>query len=202
MSYIINIWEIHDFCASHGRVIPHYSDSQGHFTKFHCADRSHDASDIIICSEGQGVQVGTMFGILSMRGYIIEYNDKNEYLFCTEKEMEALKQESEIEKARIKQKRKEAEESRPENPARPRGVKITKEVMDISYKAYEKCTIYPVKLKCLTFSPVMAATERECEDDCIFPTCPFYSKVNLDWKRHQHSDDYDEFIAEHAKRVF
>ena len=109
MSYIINTWDLHDFCYSHGRVIPHYFDNEGHFTKFHCADRRHDNSETIICSEGQGVQIGTMVGILTMKGYVVEFNDKDQYLFCTKDELELLKEESEREKALIDQQRKEAE---------------------------------------------------------------------------------------------
>ena len=56
MSYIINIWDVYDFCATHGRIIPHYEDSEGHFTKFHCADKRHDDSDIVVCSISAQIQ--------------------------------------------------------------------------------------------------------------------------------------------------
>ena len=94
MKRIVRIWDLHDFCYSHGRIIPHTVGGSIEFTRFHCADRSHDDSETIICSEEIGVCEASLSGILSMRGYVIEFADQDEYFFCTKSELEALKEES------------------------------------------------------------------------------------------------------------
>jgi len=210
MSYIINIWELHDFCYSHGRVIPHYYDNEGHFTKFHCADRRHDDSETIICSDGQGVQIGTMVGILTMKGYVVEFNDKDQYLFCTKDELELLKEESEREKALIEQQRKEAEANAPEHPARPRGVKISAEVQDRRFQSYYACPDFKSKIDYARarglLTPPYALGDysfREllCKEDCIFPNCPFYELRLLSELRHNHREDYDTWVIEFTKNA-
>lgn len=194
MRRITKISKLHDFCACNGRVIPHLLQPHSNnpdFRAFHCADKSHDDSETIDFSPLMETAKATFGGILSMRGYVLEYSEGN-YIFCTEEELEQYKEEDE--KARL-----EYESSRPENPARPRGVKITRDMMDLSYKAYEKCTIYPVKIKSFKFSPQLCAATTTCTEDCIFCTCPFYDRRLLSELRHNHWDDYDEWVMEHFK---
>lgn len=80
------------------------------------------------------------------------------------------------------------------NPARPKGVKITREIQDTSYRAYAACTVYNRKVKTTVF------IEDVCKDDCIFPTCPFYSKWAF-MSLYQHMTDYDEWIVDAYQRM-
>ncbi len=203
MKRIVRTWELHDFCHSHGRVIPHTVGGSTEFTKFHCADRSHDDSETIICSDGIGVCEATLFGILSMRGYVVEFADQDEYLFCTESELETLKAESKLAEEEYRKKEEERKAAAPENPARPRGLKISRSDMVIEYKAYEKCLDYPVKMHYARsrgwLTPPYYLGDYSyksllCKDDCIFCHCPFYVINLLDELRHNHRNDYDEWV--------
>lgn len=208
MKRIVRIWDLHDFCYTHGRVIPHTKGSSKEFTNFHCADKSHDDSETIICSEGIGVCEATISGILSMHGYVVEFADQDEYLLCTDSELEKLKEESK--QAEVEQRKKEEErmDGLPENPARPRGLKITRSDMVIEYKAYERCLEYPVKMQYarsrgwLTppyYLGDYSYTSLLCKEDCIFCHCPFYATNLFDALRHNHRDDYDKWVLSYFK---
>lgn len=95
-----------------------------------------------------------------------------------------------------------------ENPARPRGLKITRADMVIEYQAYKKCTEYPVKMhagRALGYlTPPYSwgdssYVELLCKEDCIFCHCPFYDRSLLDELRHNHRSDYDEWVMEYFK---
>lgn len=97
MSTIVNIWLLKDFCATHGRVVPHYTDEKGHFTEFHCTDMQNNDSETIICSEEQSSQINYLEAITEvplMSGYVVEFDDNENYLFCTKTELNAIKQQS------------------------------------------------------------------------------------------------------------
>ena len=198
MSYIINIWDLHDFCATHGRIFPHYDDNEGHFTKFHCADKMHDDSDIVICSEGQGVQTGNFLGLLTMHGYVVEFNDKSEYLFCTSSELENLKQQSKIEKEKYEKNKRNIDEQS-EHPAKPKGIKISAEMQDRRFQSYCICPDYKRKIHQVNIMPGLNNNYLLCEDDCIFPNCPFYQKMLLLEYTHNHMHDYDTWVVEFNK---
>lgn len=208
MSIIKKSWELHDFCYTHGRVIPHTNGSSADFTVFHCADKSHDDSENIICSKGIGVCQATLIGILAMSGIVVEFEDKDEFLLCTESEFAELKAISNKEKEAQYDKHIENINSTNSNPARPAGVKITRAIMDISYKAYTKCTDYPVRMMAARARGFLTPPyifgdyshyELICKDDCLFPSCPFYSKRLLDQLRHNHRNDYDEWVVAYMK---
>lgn len=84
----------------------------------------------------------TMVGILTMRGYVIEYS-KGNYIFCTEEELEYYKEQDK--KAQFEYETKQRDNTS-ENPARPNGVKITRDCMVIEYQSYKACTEYPVRM--------------------------------------------------------
>lgn len=97
MSTIVNIWLLKDFCATHGRVVPHYTDEKGHFTEFHCTDMQNNDSETIICSEEQSSQINyleAIAGVPLMSGYVVEFDDNEKYLFCTKNELNTIKQQS------------------------------------------------------------------------------------------------------------
>lgn len=203
MKRIVRIWELRDFCYSHGRVIPHTIGGSTDFTRFHCADRSHDDSATIICSDGIGVCEATLSGILTMYGYVVEFADQDEYILCTEQELEILKEESRLAEEAYRKNENESEVTTPENPARPRGLKISRSDMVIEYKAYEKCLDYPVKMHYArsmgwltppyTYGDYSYAS-LICKDDCIFCHCPFYDLSLLNKLRHNHRNDYHEWV--------
>lgn len=208
MRRIVQIWELHDFCHSHGRVIPHTNGMSVEFTRFHCADRRHDDSNTVVCSKGIGTCEATFAGILSMNGYVVEFANEDDYLLCTEKELEVYKEESKQAEIEEEKNKKDKEALLPENPARPRGLKITRSDMVIEYKAYEKCLEYPARkhearvLGYLTppYNMFDYSYKRMlCKDDCIFCHCPFYSLMNFEELRHNHRSDYDEWAMEHFK---
>lgn len=209
MKRIVRTWGLHDFCHSHGRIIPHTIGGSTEFTRFHCADRSHDDSETIICSDGIGVCEATLFSILSMRGYVVEFADQDEYLLCTESELEFLKAESKLAEEEYRKKEEERKATAPENPARPRGLKISRSDMVIEYKAYEKCLDYPVKMLYARsrgwLTPPYYLGDYSyksllCKDDCIFCHCPFYATNLLDELRHNHRNDYDEWVLTFFKK--
>jgi hypothetical protein len=208
MKRIIRTWELHDFCHSHGRIIPHTVGGSTEFTRFHCADRSHDDSETIICSEGIGTCEATLFGIVSMKGFVVQFAEEDEFLLCTEAELEKLEEESKQAKLEEEQKRKEKEALLPENPARPRGLKISRSDMVIEYKAYEKCLEYPIKMHTARslgyLTPPYYLGDYSyksllCKDDCIFCHCPFYATNLFDELRHNHRSDYGEWVLTYFK---
>lgn len=42
-------------------------------------------------------------------------------------------------------------------------------------------------------------TELLCKEDCIFCHCPFYARNLFDELRHNHRNDYDEWVIEYFK---
>jgi hypothetical protein len=119
-----------------------------------------------------------------------------------------LKEKSDKERAEQKANNKEEINIRNSNPARPEGVKITRDIMDISYKVYTKCTEYPVRLMAARSRGYLTPpyewgdntyTELLCKEDCLFPSCPFYDRRLFDELRHNHRSDYDEWILTYMK---
>ena len=99
-------------------------------------------------------------------------------------------------------------ETRLINPARPEGLKITREDMIIEYKAYEKCTEYPIRLAGAKSRGYLdppyyfgdySFREFLCKEDCIFCHCPFYDIRLLEELRHNHRHDYHDWVMEHFK---
>lgn len=87
---------------------------------------------------------------------------------------------------------------------------ITKEMQDASYRAYDKCHFFANKIryglaKGYFTKPYIygdhSYQELICKDDCLYPTCPFYWIGNLDELRHNHLDDYDEWVVEHYQAL-
>ena len=199
MRRLLRVSKLPDFCMGNGRVIPHLlNPSNPDFRSFHCADRRHDDSETIDFSPKMETAQATMVGILTMSGYVLEYSEGH-YIFCTEEELDFYKEADKEAAEKERQEKLEREAREPENPARPRDVKITRDMMDLSYKAYEKCTIYPVKIQSFKFSPQLRATTGICQEDCIFCTCPFYAQRLLSELRYNHWNDYDEWVMEHFK---
>jgi len=208
MKQIANYWELHDFCLTHGRVVPHLHGAGAEFTRFHCEDSRHDSCDTIVCSDSMGACNATMAGILSMKGYVVEFVDEDNLLFCTSSELDVLIKESELAKKEEMERKMKEDSLKPENPARPRGLKITRADMVIEYKAYEKCLDYPVKMqkaRALGYlTPPYSFGDSSyvdmlCKDDCIFCHCPFYARNFLDELRHNHRTDYDEWVLDYFK---
>jgi hypothetical protein len=205
MKKILRFWELRDFCGMYGRVTPHLTEANK-FTSFHCEDRCHDASETIHCSEGIGVCEYTLFGILSMRGYVVQFASQDDMLLCTEEELKKLQEESKAVEEREREEAAKKELGRPENPARPRGVKITREIQNTEYKAYAICPNYKVKHNQFHFSPITRPRGYDiynyvCTEDCLFPTCPFYSKWAVANYANNHFADYDDWIVEAYKNL-
>ena len=146
----------------------------------------------------------TMVGILTMRGYVIEYSEGN-YIFCTEEELEYYKEQDK--KAQFEYETKQRDNTS-ENPARPNGVKITRDCMVIEYQSYKTCTEYPVRMSIAKAKGYLTPpyifwdssyTELLCKEDCIFCHCPFYARNLFDELRHNHRTDYDEWVMEYFK---
>ena len=82
-------------------------------------------------------------------------------------------------------------------------------MQDTSSRAYDKCFIFANKVKYgiakgYFTKPYLLGDEsyREliCKDDCLYPTCPFYQLGNLIELRHNHQDDYDEWVFENYQK--
>lgn len=52
-----------------------------------------------------------------MRGYVVEFADQDEYLLCTESELESLKAESKLAGEEYRKKEEERKAAAPDNPA-------------------------------------------------------------------------------------
>lgn len=200
MSIIKNHWELHDFCHEYGRIIPHTIGSSTDFKVFHC---SRNDSEIIRCSEGVGICQATLIGVLTMSGIVVQFEDKDEYLLCTESEFSDLKSVSDKEKELCRREEEKCPNANSTNPARPAGVKITRDIMDISFMAYSKCTEYPIRKMAAKSRGYLTPpyywgdnsyTELICKEDCLFPSCPFYDRRLFDELRHNHRNDYDEWV--------
>lgn len=170
---ILKKWELSDFCGIYGRVIPHYLPDGKHFVSFHCRNQNGNTPTI---------KVDASFGKLmfvDLWGYnksVVQIGD--DYLLCSNEMADALEKEH-----------KERETQQPT---------ITREMQDASYKAYEKCTTYEVKIESLFFNSMMLQNRYNliCKNDCLFPTCPFYSKWAIDNRTYTHREDYDEWIVD------
>lgn len=98
--------------------------------------------------------------------------------------------------------------SAPENPARPKGVEITRANMRIEYKIYHQCPVYRININAarslgyLTPPYILGDYSYKqllCKDDCLFCHCPFYAQNLFDELRHNHRADYDEWVMEYFK---
>ena len=207
MRRLLRISKLQDFCMCNGRVIPHLlhpCSNNPDFRSFHCADKRHDDSETIVFSPKMETAQATMVGILTMNGYVIEYSE-GEYIFCTEDELEFYKEQDK--KTQIECAPKQPEKSI-DNPARPKGVRITRDCMVIEYQSYNTCTEYPVRMSIAKAKGYLTPpyifgdssyTELLCKEDCIFCHCPFYARDLFDELRHNHRTDYDEWVMEHFK---
>lgn len=207
MRRLLRISKLQDFCMCNGRIIPHLlhpCSNNPDFRSFHCADKRHEDSETIVFSPKMETAQATMVGILTMSGYVIEYSE-GEYVFCTEDELKFYKEQDK--KAQIEFAAKQPEKSA-DNPARPKGVKITRDWMVIEYQSYKACTEYPVRMTIAKAKGYLAPpyifgdssyTELLCKEDCIFCHCPFYARNLFDELRHNHRTDYDEWVMEYFK---
>lgn len=207
MRRLLRISKLQDFCMCNGRVIPHLlhpCSNNPDFRSFHCADKRHDDSETIDFSPKMETAQATMVGILTMRGYVIEYSEGN-YIFCTEEELEYYKERDK--KAQFEYETNQRDNTS-ENPARPNGVKITRDCMVIEYQSYKTCTEYPVRMSIAKAKGYLTPpyifgdssyTELLCKEDCIFCHCPFYARNLFDELRHNHRTDYDEWVMEYFK---
>ena len=91
-----------------------------------------------------------------------------------------------------------------QHPARPTGVKITRENQIKTYQAYIKCPDFLKKIPTIN-NPVyrrelanrpFAMHDMLCKEDCIFPTCPFYDGWSIINRVVNHPDDYDEWVVQ------
>ena len=207
MRRLLRFSKLQDFCMCNGRVIPHLlhpCSKNLDFRSFHCADKRHDDSETIDFSPRMETAQATVVGILTMRGYVIEYSEGN-YIFCTEDELEYYKKQDR--KAQMECETKQVESSS-KNPARPNGVKITRDSMVIEYQSYKACTEYPVRMSIAKSKGYLTPpyilgdnsyTELLCKEDCIFCHCPFYARNLFDRLRHNHRTDYDEWVMNYFK---
>ena len=87
---------------------------------------------------------------------------------------------------------------------------ITPEMQDSSYRAYDNCPKFADKVRYGMakgyFTPPyifedFSFRELICKEDCLYPTCPFYGLKNLIELRHNHRDDYDEWVVEYYQRL-
>lgn len=171
-------WELSDYCGIYGRVIPHYVQDGKHFVSFHCSN-SEGNTPIINVDESLGEMK-----FVDLFGYnisVVQIN--NELILCTNEKADILEK---------KYKKLEL----------PQQV-ITREMQDTSYKAYEKCLKYEVQIESLCFSPMMLQNRYSmiCKEDCLYPTCPFYSKWAIDNRAFQHEKDYDEWVVEAYQKL-
>lgn len=171
-------WELSDYCGIYGRVIPHYVQDGKRFVSFHCSNREGDTPTIKVDESLGEIRFVDLFGYNKS---VVQIN--NELILCTNEKAEAL--EKEYNKREVSQQ------------------KITREIQDTSYKAYEKCLKYKVQIESLYFSPIMLQSRYSmiCKEDCLYPTCPFYSKWAIDNRAFQHEEDYDEWIVEAYQKL-
>lgn len=80
--------------------------------------------------------------------------------------------------------------------------------MVIEYQSYKTCTEYPVRMSIAKAKEYLTPpyifgdssyTELLCKEDCIFCHCPFYARNLFDELRHNHRNDYDEWVMEYFK---
>ncbi len=76
--------------------------------------------------------------------------------------------------------------------------RITREMQDASYLAYSKCHKYNVKMQSFLIQNHIIHTLPQvvCKEDCLYPTCPFYSIWTITNRALSHKHDYDEWIVE------
>lgn len=174
-------WLLSDFCGIYGRVVPHYLPDGKHFKSFYCSNRYDDTPTINVDESLGEIQFFDLFGYNKS---IVKIDDN--YILCTNEKADFL----------------EMEHRSAEAPSQT-SARITRDMQDTSYKAYEKCKMYATKIKSLFFNPVMLQNRYSliCKEDCLYPTCPFYSKWAIDNRAFQHKEDYDEWIEEAYKNL-
>lgn len=173
-------WELSDYCGIYGRIIPHYVQDGRHFVSFHCSNREGNTPTIKVDESLGEIKFVDLFGYNKS---IIQIN--NELILCTNEKADTLEK-----------KYKELELSRQ--------VYITRDMQDTSYKAYEKCHKYEVQIESLFFNPAMLQNRYSmiCKEDCLYPTCPFYSRWAIDNRTFQHKEDYDEWVVEAYLKLY
>lgn len=166
-------WELSAFCGIYGRVIPHYLPDGKHFVSFHCSNRDGNTPTIKVDDSLGELRFVDLFGYNKS---VIQIGD--DYLLCSNEMVEDLEKEHKERKTQQ--------------------LIITREMQDTSYKAYEKCTTYKVKIESLFFNSMMLQSQYSliCKNDCLFPTCPFYSKWAIDNRAYTHREDYDEWVVD------
>ena len=185
MNKIIKYTELREFCAQNGRVVAHLNDiSKGTFRSFHCADSQHDNSKTIDFSNKMSDGVNSLAGILSMHGYVVEFENIDHYILCSELELHDLLIMQEIFEKSQKEK---------VNPEHFKDLNCLSDFWDFSNKAYEKCSEYKGLLDSFDFSIDIHEESSPCHFECIFPLCPFYCDFTLKAKKY-HPADYDEYI--------
>lgn len=97
-----------------------------------------------------------------------------------------------------------------EHPARPAGVKITREMQVKTHNAYISCPDFLSKIPTIN-NPVYRRELSSrpdklvgmlCKEDCLFPTCPFYDSWSIANRVIYHPDDYDEWVVQGYKKRF
>jgi hypothetical protein len=97
-----------------------------------------------------------------------------------------------------------------EHPARPAGVKITREMQVKTHKAYISCPDFLSKIPTIN-NPVYRRELSSrpdklvgmlCKEDCLFPTCPFYDSWSIANRVIYHPDDYDEWVVQGYENRF
>jgi len=96
------------------------------------------------------------------------------------------------------------------HPARPAGVKITREMQVKKYQAYISCPDFLSKIRTIN-NPVYRRQLSSrpdklvgmlCKEDCLFPTCPFYDSWAIANRVIYHPDDYDEWVVQGYENRF
>ena len=96
------------------------------------------------------------------------------------------------------------------HPARPAGVKLTREMQIKTFQAYFKCPDYMEKIPTVN-NPVYRREIAEnpfarnsilCKEDCLFPTCPFYDSWSIMNRCKFHQNDYDEWVVKGYEERF
>lgn len=167
MRKIINYTKLPDFCYDHGGIKPinaQGNDREGwKFDSFYCSDKRHSASRTIICSEGQGERDASMCGILSMSGFVVEFDDDKPYLFCTEEELKEM----------LAQQNFEEKDERLNHCKYDEGEHLS-------------CPHYEERYQ-FTHSAILTENGISgfvCHEICNNDNCPFYSSSNLrEWNQ-------------------
>jgi hypothetical protein len=88
------------------------------------------------------------------------------------------------------------------HPARPNEIPIARENQRIYFGAYYRCPDYQYKIKHhdpLIGKNPFVSMAQQCKQDCLFPTCPFYSSwgVNARFNPFElHLHEYDLWVVQ------